>query len=41
MTAPADVVPGMDTWVEVELHGGPMDGETAYVLAGDPDPAPR
>ncbi|ROR35814.1 hypothetical protein [Kitasatospora cineracea] len=24
--------------MEAELHGGPMDGERAYVLADDPDP---
>ncbi|MFD5566230.1 hypothetical protein [Kitasatospora griseola] len=27
-----------EEWVQVELHGGPMDGEHTYVLAGDPDP---
>ncbi|MFE2352517.1 hypothetical protein [Kitasatospora cineracea] len=27
-----------EQWVEVELHGGPMDGETAYVRTDGPDP---
>ena len=25
-------------WVEVELHGGPLDGARVPVDAGDPDP---